>query len=224
MFPISITIPNTFFITGLGRSGTAFLASVLNRSEKYKVVHEYWKEDWWRKNIRTFPVHRFMSNKTKVLDAFTRRKHIIGYGEVNSHLRHTIDPYKAGFEAMIGKRALIIRNPKDLISSAMNRHNRTIEDFEDVCNRVLKEYARIITFKNHPSLRYEVFDFEKATSDLKYLQGIVEWAGIPDLHVDEEIISKKINASKEFWFPKWEKWTEKQKNFFEMRYNKILGK
>lgn len=216
MKTVFITIPNTFFITGLGRSGTAFLASVLDRSRRYHVRHERYKEGRYRRKHKTFPIQRFIKHQIPFLNRFH------GYGEVNSHLRHTIDPYKVGFEAMIEKRAIIVRNPRDLISSAMNRHNRTIEDFEDVCNRVLKEYARITTFKDHPSLRYEVFDFEMATSNIDCLQNIVEWAKIDDVKVNEETISKKVNTNKSVWFPKWSDWTDIQKEYYTKTYERIV--
>ena len=55
-------IPKTFFITGYGRSGTRFLALLLDRSKQYRVVHE------WRirgtpfrdGRMRRFPLYRFV--------------------------------------------------------------------------------------------------------------------------------------------------------------------
>lgn len=38
-------IPKTFFITGLGRSGTKFIATLLAGSAEYRVTHE-WHTRW----------------------------------------------------------------------------------------------------------------------------------------------------------------------------------
>lgn len=200
------TIPQTFFITGLGRSGTKFLASVLNRSQNYSVVHEWdlplpgFRDRWLgERGGGRFPIHRFWLARHPFPGA--RR----GYGEVNSFLRFTLGR-DAGSERFVERRAVIVRDPRDIIASIMNRGNRTAEDFEPVCEELLKSYARVEALSRHPNLEYERFEFERMTSEVDYLQSIVRWAGIDDVTVTERDLGGKVNVNKSHWFPRYSDW------------------
>ena len=104
------SIPDSFFITGLGRSGTKLLATILNRSASYRVVHEWHVpfpglQDRWFKigRLTRFPVYRFLLARRPFP---TLRK---GYGEVNSLLRFTLHAGEPGWERYVPKRAVIFR-------------------------------------------------------------------------------------------------------------------
>jgi len=116
---------NTFFITGLGRSGTKFLSKILNKSPKYRVIHEWHMPIPGFKDhkMKRFPFFRFVlfSSLFKIQNK--------GYGEVNSYLRFGLDPAYVGLEKYIEKKAIIKRAPEDVIASVMNRGGRTIQDF-----------------------------------------------------------------------------------------------
>ncbi len=203
-------IPRTFFITGLGRSGTTFLASALNRSREYHVVHE-WKiprTPFRDGRLQHFPLWRFY------LARHPLGAHRLGYGEVNSHLRRTLGLQDAGREALIEKRGVILRDPRDIIASAMNRLGRTEADFAWLCDERLRDFATLQQLLAHPTLHYERFEFERLTTDPSYVRQIAEWAGITDLDVPAEVVRRKVNSSDGNWFPRWDGWTAAQRDIF----------
>lgn len=111
-----------FFITGLGRSGTAFLANLLNMSINATVFHEPCKEDY-----QLLPLSYYFPNQEiidNLIDIRFERitKGIIHekgtYGEVNSLLRYNINNLKRKFDP---KLILIIRDGRDFVKSAYGR-------------------------------------------------------------------------------------------------------
>ena len=206
MTPIS----NTFFVTGLGRSGTKFLATLLQRSDQFRVVHE-WKLRGTRlrdRHLKHFPLYRFWLARYPFAAA---RK---GYGEVNSHLRKVLKPDALGPEARIPKRAIIERDPRDVIASAMNRRNRNSDDFAPLCEAVVRDYVNLQLILSEPGLGYDRFSFTQMTRDAAYLQQIVEWAGISDLQVTSSDVAHKVNENKVNWFPRHEEWDDEQRQIF----------
>lgn len=203
-------ISKTFFITGLGRSGTMFLATILNRSTSYRVVHEWQLPPVWRDGrLKRFPILRFMLARTP-LGKFRK-----GYGEVNSHLRRTVDISGVGCEAFIEKRGVILRDPRDVVASVMNRRRPINKDFKIATKRVLENYNHIVQLLHHPKLKYEEFQFEKFTTNAIYLQSIVDWTGISDVRVMPDDLEKKINVNKSEWFPKWDKWDSNLQSIYK---------
>ena len=90
---------NTFAISGMGRSGTKFLAKVLNASKIWEVKHEVDND--------------LVTSPQVVLNRFSTKSH---YGEVSSYLRHIIHIIN-----LIPKRAVIVRNPHHIWLSICNR-------------------------------------------------------------------------------------------------------
>ena len=205
------TIPKTFFITGLGRSGTAFLASALDRSDRYRVVHE-WKiprTPFRDGRLSRFPLWRFYLARHPLGSLRP------GYGEVNSHLRRTIRPGEVGHEARIEKRGIILRDPRDIVASGMNRNGRTDADFEALCEDKVRGFARLLELLDHPTLHYEPFEFRRFTTEPGYVREIAEWAGIGEIEVSKEVVSKKGNTSAGTSFPRWRGWTAPQRDAFD---------
>jgi hypothetical protein len=199
-------IPRTFFITGMGRSGTAYLASVLGTAPSHRVVHE-WKIPRTRfrdGRLTRFPLWRFY------LARHPLGRWRPGYGEVNSHLRRTLDPLTAGPEARVERRGVIVRDPRDIIPSVMNRSGRTEADFETVCETVLGWCDHIQRLVEHPVLHYERFEFERMTRDPAYVEQIAAWAGIEGLHVPRETVRTRVNVNTTDWFPPRARWTPGQ--------------
>ena len=83
-----------FLITGHGRSGTSYLAQLMNRSKKWTVRHEPKSPNPQRRLSRTY------------------------YGEVNSYLRWDAAKLK------VDKKGVILRNPLDILLSALNWRKR----------------------------------------------------------------------------------------------------
>lgn len=204
-------IPRTFFLTGLGRSGTAFLASALNRSQEYWVVHEWRipKTAFRDGRLSRFPLWRF------VLARHPFAAHRAGYGEVNSHLRRTLSATEAGAEALIEKRGVILRDPRDIITSGMNRNGRTEADFRALCDEAVRDFAHLHALINHPTLHYERFEFERFTTAPESILEIADWAGIPDLDVAPGMVERKVNTNRTDWFPRWSGWTSAQQRSFQ---------
>lgn len=204
-------IKNTFFITGLGRSGTRFLATTLQRSRQYHVMHE-WKLKGTRfrdKYLDQFPLYRFWLARYPFPSA---RK---GYGEVNSHLRHVLMPNQIGQEARIPLRAIIERDPRDSIASAMNRPNQTMNDFNKVCDSVIRDYVRLQQILECSKLHYVRFSFEQMTQSLEYLQQIIDWTGISDVQVSKADVVRKVNQNKATWFPRHAEWKQRELDVFK---------
>ena len=127
---------SNFVITGWGRSGTMFLADLLNMSEKWNVIHEY-------------PGDRVYNDAKGVAPRFDQDY----YGEVNSYLRRILD------DLPVKKKALILRDPLDVWISVSNRKSQQMWDnilarMSFVYDNFFAEYAD----------KYTVIDFEKMTT------------------------------------------------------------
>lgn len=83
----------------MGRSGTTFLSRVMNRSEKWTVLHEPG------------------GSKATVKDAMNRFSKD-WYGEVNGYLRFYFD------EIRVPMKGVIVRNPVDILMSSINWRNQ----------------------------------------------------------------------------------------------------
>lgn len=210
-------IPNTFFITGLGRSGTKFLATVLGRSRQYKVVHEWHNLFYRDQTLNRFPFWRFYLARKP----FGKLRN--GYGEVNSYLRHTLRANAIGREACIEKRAIIFRDPKDVAISAMNRRANEGVPFETVVQRILTSYANLLALKNGALLKYDTFLFHRFTTDLEYLRQLINWTGITDVNVATSDLSTKVNANKASSFPHWSDWDDSYWQAYSRIELDILG-
>ncbi len=211
-----LTITKTFFITGLGRSGTKFLATMLGRSKSHIVIHEQPNEGRISQHLRWFPIQRFLSNRL----VLNRDR---GYGEVNSHLRYALHPQKSGLEVLIERRGIVFRDPRDVITSVMNRRGRTIGDFDSICMRVLDYYNLLLGLRLNPSLKYETFFFSEITSDRRALEKVANWAGIEDCCFTDDDVVRKINVNKTEWFPKWVEWEAREKKKYLQSYSSIVS-
>lgn len=214
------TIPKTFFITSTGRSGTAFLAKLLNRSRQYHVVHEWHipRTRFQDGHLTRFPLFRF------VLARRPLGKWRKGYGEVNSYLRKVTSLTAEGPERFIERRAVILRDPRDVIASGMNRQGKTKQDFELLCNMAIQAYARVIQLLNHPTLHYDSFEFDRMTTDLAYLQSLIDWTGITDLQVTADELEHKVNTSPSTWFPRWASWDDSERaTYLRIKQQRVGG-
>jgi hypothetical protein len=203
-------IPRTFLITGIGRSGTRFLATVLGRSHEYRVTHE-WKVRavYSDRMLKRFPLLRFY------LARYPLPAHRRGYGEVNSILRHHLGIEVPGPEQWLERRAIIVRDPREAITSAMNRQGRTDADFARYCETIVRSFARLRDVRQRSPLAYETFWFVDFTRSVEALQRIVDWSGIGDVRIDADTVSKKINTNTTSWFPKFDAWTAPHRELYD---------
>src|SRR5258706_4885890 len=80
-----------FFILGFGRSGTSFMANLLNQAPGAYVFHEPVLEDFYahlKAHYSPADAERYMRGFRK-REIYTRMRHVDSgiYGEVNGHLR-----------------------------------------------------------------------------------------------------------------------------------------
>jgi len=156
-----------FAVTAMGRSGTMFLARILNSSHQWEVVHEVTKNE-----------HN--TDYREVQKRFDRDY----YGEVNSYLRHTIT------ELQVMRRGTIIRNPREIFVSMANMRNFVPFVASDHLNSSLSALDRYIRMVNDQ----KVIRFELMTQDDSYLQEIAEYLGVTDVAIADCDTKTKVNA------------------------------
>jgi hypothetical protein len=227
-----------FFILGFGRSGTAFMADLLDKVMGAHVFHEPVLEDFFahaRVHYNPADGDRYMQGFRKK-EIFARMKHIPSgvYGEVNSTIRCHANAIKNTFPNAV--LIHLVRDGRDVVRSTAGRRTMTIKNpfslsIHPNSNDPWKDrwhdmdrFARICWFWQEENRRLRTsigrtVQFEKILSSYEYFsREILEPCGI---HIDEDVwlaaIATPQNISREFSMPKWGQWTsEQQKNFREI--------
>jgi hypothetical protein len=224
-----------FFILGFGRSGTAFMANLLDQAPEAHVFHEPVIEDFF---AHTW-THYYPSSANRYIrgfrkkDIFARMRHIpFGiYGEVNSVLRCHADAIKKVFpEATIIR---LVRDGRDVVRSTASRRAMTIQDPFTLSLHPatsdpwrghwqnMDRFARICWYWQEENRRLrmsveKLVQFERILSSYAYFSQ--EILGPCGIHIDENVwkaaIATPQNTSHGFSMPKWEHWTPKQQNIF----------
>ena len=171
---------NYLFITGLGRSGTTFLADLLNTVDNVSAGHErignreYWLLSWYLGSNYSVP---FLNReKAKIEEKHSDSQ---TYIDVNSYLQNSTSQLKSvfGTENILH----LVRNPKEVVRSIYTRRN----DFDihllpkteaevsewlaaDRFYQVCKNWA--IAVDQLLENNIPVIQFEKVTSDFAYLK------------------------------------------------------
>jgi hypothetical protein len=169
-----------FLFTGTGRTGTMFLAHLLNRSPSWTVAHEPKMP-----GARTYSqplfsrMHPLVTDVGRVQERFKRDR----YGEVNSLLRYVAHRLDVAY---IG---VLLRHPKDVWLSAFNKHKGR-------CNGSFWELLAVDLALIDSAIQGGVpyWYFERYTRELPYLQSLVEACGIDDLGVTPAML-KPSNAA-----------------------------
>lgn len=177
-----------FYITGFGRSGTTFLAKMMNKSNKWTVNHEArGYDDMGSDNI------------VNITKAFQQPY----YGEVNNYLRKYIEVMP------VEKMGIITRNTEDIFLSMANR--RDINQLRWRINGLHETYTKII-----PSLPKDTYtiEFDKMTSDKDYLESIFLHFGIDDIDMNEINLEKKVNGSTGKWYNTWDELPDEHKQLY----------
>jgi len=238
---------NVFFILSQGRSGTSFLANLLDKSAKACVEHEPVRED--------FQAYQgaFHSEKKalKYIKNFRKReiyfrvrnRNIEIYGEVNSLLRRHYKALKDNFPNATFIH--LIRDGRDVVRSMMSRRTMTPEDpntkliYPKEGDPYKEKWLEMSRFEKlcwywQEENRYlreniqNLVKFEEILKDYEYFRNnILEKIGIC---LSEEIWKREVNnpknVTKEYSIPPWSEWDKKKKDIFkeicasEMRKNK----
>lgn len=166
---------DNFLISGSGRSGTRFLANLMDKSEIWTVKHE--------------PGVAGIENYTAAdsIDSTLNRFEFEHYGEVNSMLRRIFIHFP------VAKKGLMIRNPYDIYLSIANRKQNTERKF-------LEEFVEslgLINYALSKDKKIKKINFEKMITNVNYTQSILEHFGISDVEVTSKDVETKVNFTKE---------------------------
>lgn len=197
-----------FWITGNGRSGTVWLSNLIDSSRSHKCRHELadrhksWSFQYWS----PFPIERWQDKSL--------RKPKTYYGECHGHIRHYLAPGHIGSERQVNRRAVLLRSPRDLIVSHMNRHNKSMYDLPWVMKSVFDIQRHLITYAMWDR-GTRVIWMEDITKNLKRLQGLLNWLKV-DLQVNTKSLTPK-NQTKERWFT----WNDETEEYYSIIGNRF---
>jgi hypothetical protein len=172
----------------------------MDRSEEWTVMHEprwnYGEQEWSRGTW--IP--------EQIVRDFDRDK----YGEVNSRLRFFL------FRMPVKNVGIIIRNPKDIFLSTMNRkknHKKMVHDIFYAFNRFLDFVA---------TREVLVIDFSRMINDHTYVEKILRHFGINDVDINKEDLVRKVNANKKIKYSTYQSLPRRWRKEFEKHNWDIL--
>lgn len=210
------------FITGMGRSGTKFLASLLNHIEGIQAEHEFignrefWLLSWYLPHDVYAEV--YLEQIKKAIEKEPRQKLFI---DVSSMLQNCVPALNKVFAP--AKIFHLVRDPRNVVRSLYTRRNeknihlvpKTKEEMEkwldgdkfyQICwnwktttEKLLSEDTSLIRFEDIVS-DYKIFN-NKLLQSLQLEMKEFQWS---------EIVSKKVNETKS--------------KFYRKVYSKLKGK
>lgn len=227
---------NFFFILGMGRSGTTFLADFLNQAERAYVFHEPAFEDF-NAHVKAFystrAAERYIQ-KFRKKEIYLRMHHVDAgtYGEVNSSLRRHAAAIKNAFPNATVLH--LVRDGRDVVRSLMSRRMMTAKDPFSIRIHPTKSdawrekwhemdrFSRICWFwqVENSYLRAtigKIIQFEKIVSNYDYFRN--ELLGPCHIYIEktdwERSVTSPRNTTGRFGMPKWDDWSPQQKRAFE---------
>lgn len=231
---------HVFFITGLGRSGTHFLAGLLNQDPQAIVYHEPIVDDFsalvdaQRSDVAA---DRYIQKFRKKHMYMLTRKHSTSiYGEANSNLRYHAKAIKAHIPN--AKLLHIIRDGRDVIRSIMARNHYTGDGVghHSVSPRsndpIYDKWSGLSRFEkicwlwadSNQRLSREVDDivkFEDMLSSYDYFnQKIEQILGLQIGEITWQVaVDKPADSTTQHVLPNWNEWDTDMKD----KFNAICG-
>jgi hypothetical protein len=224
-----------FFILGMGRSGTSFMADFLDHAPGAHVFHEPVLEDFYahaRAHYDSLEARRYIEGFRRT-EIYTRMRNFPSgiYGETNSLLRCHAEALAVTFPQSTILH--IVRDGRDVVRSQVSRgtltlHNPFSMSMHPTNSDPWKEkwpgmdrFARLCWFWQEENRRLrlatkQTVQFEKILAGYDYFaEQVLQPCGI---HIEkkdwEATIKTPRNVSKEFTMPKWDKWTAQQQQTF----------
>ena len=181
---------NSFAISGMGRSGTLFLATMMNRSEIWTVEHEPW------------PLY----NMHEVMDEGHARFDRDNSGEVNSFLRYVLR------DLGVKKKGVIRRNPADVFISICNWEDDFLEKLPEKIDFIKRSFEVV----DHAIATDGIYPivFEKLTTEPDYTNEVIAEFGIKDVVLNEEDLAGKIHRAETNAYQGFEDLTGEQVSLF----------
>jgi hypothetical protein len=225
-----------FFILGMGRSGTNFLAAMLDRCPDALVFHEPISEDF----NAFVEAHKsdeagldyFEHFRLGKMHELTRDLDIRHYGEVNSALRY----HARAIKTVIPEARLLhlVRDGREVVRSVMERRHYTDgsaghHDLHPLpsdplydCWKELSRFEKVCWLWTDANRRLAEdvsrrVAFESLVGDYDYFrENLLSYL---DLEMSEalwaEAVQAPTNVTRKFTFPPWQQWDEAQHAAFE---------
>jgi len=219
----------SFFLLGVGRSGTKFFAELLNKTNYTRVYHEPVTEDF----LAIANAHKSREDAVTYMNKFRKKAmYVLGkkegvkiYGESNSNLRFHAEALKLTIPNV--KIIHVVRDGRDVVRSIMAKkhylngakgHYNLIPNADDPLLREwhgLSRFEKICWLWLNANERVREFAdvtlmFERLICDYNYFyENIVEYLGIeiPESRWKKEI-SKPRNITKKHSIPHWTEWED----------------
>ena len=219
----------SFFLLGMGRSGTQFFAEMLNKANHTKIYHEPVTEDF----LALAKAHKSRKDALRYMQKFRKKAMcVLGkeegvkiYGESNSNLRFHAEALKLTIPKV--KIIHVVRDGRDVVRSvmAMNHYtNGATGHYNLIPNKddpLLREWHGLSRFDkicwiwlNANERVRELADvtlmFEKLISDYNYFyENMLEYLGIeiPESRWNEEVRKPK-NITRRHSLPHWTEWED----------------
>ncbi|HEV3004240.1 MAG TPA: hypothetical protein VGX78_07245 [Pirellulales bacterium] len=192
----------SFAISGFGRSGTKWLAELLDRSAGWTVRHE--------------PSSEYHCGALRRRFADARQQG--PYGEVNSYLLVAL------FELPVDRRGVIVRDPLDICVSAANRGHPMSQAFIDHLASSLAMIDQAI------ERGADAISFARMTSDLDYLTRAMRRFGVNDVRLAPVDLATKVNAAGRATVADWHSFDsetrgriERSVRWFRERYGFVIA-
>lgn len=234
---------NVFFIVGHGRSGTQFLAHLLDQARNATVAHEPCAADIYaaqRARLEPAFAEAYMRNFRRFLiQECAERARPGKYGEVNSRLRHFIGPLSRTFPA--ARLLRLVRDGRDVVRSMMARDRWMIDviakragqlDIDDPFVGELPQmddFARACWYWRFDTLRSAdqlpaFLRFEDFISDPDY---VVEHIVRPlELDLDRDVVTRELatprNSTQQHAVGDWTGWSAAQRATFERLCGEVM--
>lgn len=174
----------SFLITGMGRSGTKFLATMLNRSPSWTVEHETQAD---RGRWRHTPRYDRAAHLAATMHYWQRHGHA-SYGQVNSSVRFLLPDHPADVKAVI------IRHPRDIVLSTVNRDPGRWLNRRGANVLTCHVNDALIAIDRYVKQGHYAFWFERFTREPAHVESIARLMGIDDLPAADVDVDMKVNA------------------------------
>ena len=171
---------STFAITGLPHSGTVWLSKELDKSDKFKVIHEtpLDRRTWKGKNFCDQANKRFEGKQN--------------YGEVSPLLRRAIRHLN------VDNKAWIIRNPYKVILSSINRDkSRCTKKYFDRLIKTFNYDLKELESVKHRGI-IKAFKLEDLITNKESLQNIIDHVGV-DIKAEDVDLSPRNKSKSKHW-------------------------
>jgi len=232
-----------FFVVGSGRSGTMFLADLLNESPEARIYHEplqfadraasvcaYRSQDFSR---------AYIERRKTFIESHFKGDGIDYYGEVNGYLSDHVDSLKSVFNAPV---YLLVRDGRKVVRSIYSRYTYQGSHISQYFSPK-KESPYFYQWENFS--RFEKICWSWGSHNERYLTKIGKFIRFEDLISDWEEFNRvfnvhiPLNISKDVWsrlivkpsnttpahqLPPYENWNDEQKKIFHKHCGKMMSR